>query len=48
MKKQTDSQESVLLLRLSLFGLIIWINTKETGQNLDAKAVRENFDKRKQ
>jgi hypothetical protein len=38
----------MLLLRLSFFGLKIRINTKEMGQNLDAKAVKENIDKKKQ
>jgi hypothetical protein len=47
-KKQRDRRRSVLLLRLSLFGLITSINPKETGHNLDAKAVTESSNKKKQ
>jgi hypothetical protein len=43
-----DLQKSVLLLRLSMYGLIVWINTKETSHNLDAKPVTEHSDKEKQ
>jgi hypothetical protein len=47
-KEPRHLQKSVLELRLSLFGLRIWINAKETGRNLDAKDVKESFDKKKQ
>ena len=38
----------MLLLRLSLSGLKALISTKETGHNLDAKAVTDISDKKKQ